>query len=98
MITKNHKKSLSPDQELAIASLMSGATDQEAAKAAGVSRETANRWRNHDPFFQAELNRRQQEIWESHKRIISVNIESGKNIKCVGIDKIVYVLIVIVSG
>lgn len=68
MITKNHKKSLSPDQELAIASLMSGATDQEAAKAAGVSRETVNRWRNHDPFFQAELNRRQQEIWESHKR------------------------------
>jgi len=67
MITKNHKKSLSPDQELAIASLMSGATDQEAAKAAGVSRETVNRWRNHDPFFQAELNRRQREIWESNK-------------------------------
>jgi hypothetical protein len=59
--------SLQPEQELAITELLAGKTDKQAAEAAGVSRETVNRWRNHDPFFQAELNRRQQEIWESHK-------------------------------
>ena len=68
MVTKSHKMSLQPEQELAITELLAGKTDKQAAEAAGVSRETVNRWRNHDPFFQAELNRRQQEIWESHKR------------------------------
>lgn len=65
--TEPHKKSLSVTQQLVISALLSGKTDQEAAVVAGVSRETVNRWRNHDPFFQAELNQRQQEIWESYK-------------------------------
>jgi len=67
MATKSHKMSLQPEQELAITELLAGKTDKQAAKAAGVSRETVNRWRNHDPYFQAELNRRQQEIWNAHK-------------------------------
>jgi hypothetical protein len=65
--TEPHKKSLSGTQQLVISALLSGKTDREAAMVAGVSRETVNRWRNHDPFFQAELNQRQQEIWESYK-------------------------------
>ena len=68
MATTSHKKShLSAAQKLAIASLVSGATDQEAAAAAAVSRETVNRWRNGNPHFQAALNKRQLEIWEGHK-------------------------------
>ena len=69
MATTSHKKShLSAAQKLAIASLVSGATDQEAAAAAAVSRETVNRWRNGNPHFLAALNKLQLEIWEDHKR------------------------------
>jgi hypothetical protein len=83
MITTSHKKShLSAAQELAIASLVSGATDQEAANAAAVTRETVSRWKNRDPHFQAELNRRQKSIWEGHKMkllgVVSAAIETIK--------------------
>lgn len=54
---------LEPEQELAIASLIQGATDAEAAEAAGVTRQTVNAWRNHNPAFVAELNGRRQEVW-----------------------------------
>jgi hypothetical protein len=67
MATKSHKMSLQPEQELAITELLAGKTDKQAAKEVKVCRETINRWRNHDPYFQAELNRRQQEIWNAHK-------------------------------
>lgn len=36
----------------------------EAAKAAGITRETASRWKNQDPGFVAELNCRRYELWE----------------------------------
>ncbi len=48
--------SVNPSQERAIEVLLSGGTQQEAAAAAGVSRETVNRWRNRHPGFIAELN------------------------------------------
>ena len=81
MVTKNHKKShLSAAQKLAIASLVSGATDQEAGKAAGVSRETVSRWKNHNPHFQAALNKLQQQVWEGHRTkllgVVSAAIET----------------------
>ena len=57
---------LTDPQRLAIAELLAGATDEQAAKAAGVTRQTVNTWRNHDPEFAAELNRRRSELWEGH--------------------------------
>ena len=65
--TKSHKSSLTPQKELAITVLLAGKTDQEAATAAGVARETICRWRSSCPFFEAELNRRRAEIWVCHK-------------------------------
>jgi hypothetical protein len=52
---------------LAITVLLAGKTDQEAATAAGVARETICRWRSSCPFFEAEFNKRRQEIWLGHK-------------------------------
>ena len=58
---------LTDPQELALAELLAGATDEQAAKAAGVTRQTVNTWRNHDAVFAAELNRRRSELWAGHK-------------------------------
>jgi hypothetical protein len=42
-------------QRRAIEQLVAGARQEEAAKVAGVNRETISRWLNHDPEFAAEL-------------------------------------------
>jgi hypothetical protein len=47
----------------AIDLLATGKTDQETAEAVGVTRQTVNGWRNINPYFQAELNRRRQDLW-----------------------------------
>ncbi len=59
---------LTRKQELAIAAILAGASDGEAAKAARVTRETVNRWRHADPQFAAELNRRRAERWSGPPR------------------------------
>lgn len=63
--TKGYKRErgLTIEQQNAIDVLVQGATDQEAADVAGVHRVTVTKWRNYDPFFQAELNRRRQAVW-----------------------------------
>ncbi len=43
--------------------LVVGKTDQEAAAAVGVSRQTVCGWRNTNPYFRAALNRRRQDLW-----------------------------------
>jgi hypothetical protein len=43
--------------------LVTGATDHETAEAVGVTRQTVNGWRNANPWFAAELNRRRQDLW-----------------------------------
>jgi hypothetical protein len=43
--------------------LVVGKTDQEAAEAVGVTRQTINGWRNANPWFQAALNARRQDLW-----------------------------------
>ena len=50
-------------QDLALTAIIAGATDGEAAKTAGVRRETVHRWRHTDPHFIAELARRRHELW-----------------------------------
>jgi hypothetical protein len=47
----------------AIDLLVVGKTDQETAEAVGVTRQTVNGWRNANPWFAAELNRRRQDLW-----------------------------------
>ena len=65
-------KATKPDitgQELSVAQLnaidllVTGETDQATAEAVGVTRQTVNGWRNTNPYFQAELNRRRQDLW-----------------------------------
>jgi hypothetical protein len=51
-------------QRLAIEALVTGATHTEAAEKAGVHRVTVSNWVNKHPGFQAELNRRRDELNE----------------------------------
>lgn len=57
---------LSPAQEVALAELLAGANDVQAAEAAGVHRQCVNKWRHHDADFVAALNRRRAAMWEEH--------------------------------
>lgn len=57
-------RQLSDKQEQAIELLVAGKTVTEAAKELGISRQTLVEWREHDPAFVAEINRRRQEIWQ----------------------------------
>lgn len=54
-------------QELAIARLLSGGTDSEAAEVAGVTRQTVNAWKNENAAFQAELFARRQAVWQAQE-------------------------------
>ena len=55
---------LQPEQEKAIALILTGQTDQAIAEAVGVTRQTVNGWRNHNPDFMAILNQQRAAIWE----------------------------------
>jgi hypothetical protein len=56
--TERYKKltSLNPKQQRAVELFVVGASDQEVAKAVGVHRVTACRWRLHHPAVRAEIN------------------------------------------
>lgn len=47
---------LTPAQQVAVEALVAGATQQQAAEAAGVTRETVTRWAGHVPAFKASMN------------------------------------------
>lgn len=57
---------LSIVQENAIDLLIHGKTDGDTALAVGVTRQTVNEWRNHNPVFIAEMNARRKEIYGAH--------------------------------
>jgi len=57
------RNGLSVEQLNAIDLLVTGMTDAAVAEAVGVHRNTVARWRRRDPWFQAELNRRRDELW-----------------------------------
>ena len=67
-MTTNEDKTgqLNPEQEQAIALILTGQTDQAIADAVGVTRQTVNGWRNHHPEFIAVLNQHRAVIWEAH--------------------------------
>jgi hypothetical protein len=41
--------------------------DQAVAEQIGVARETICRWRNENPYFMAELNRRRKDVWQTSR-------------------------------
>jgi hypothetical protein len=56
---------ISAKQAVAIAAILAGASDTEAAARAGCRRETISRWRHGHAGFVAELNRRRADLWEA---------------------------------
>lgn len=65
--TSSYKREhgLTLKQQNALDVLVQGETDAVTAEAIGVNRVTVTKWRNYDPHFQAELNRRRKEVWGS---------------------------------
>ena len=57
---------LTPSQEIAAARLITGATDSEAAEAAGVARQTVQGWRHKPPAFIAHMNATRQALRDAH--------------------------------
>jgi predicted transcriptional regulator len=57
---------MSVEQLNAIELLALGKTDQESADAVGVTRQTVNKWCNHDSRFEVALNLKRQELWAGH--------------------------------
>lgn len=61
---------LSDKQNLAIMAIISGKTDEDAAEAAGVTRQTVNGWRNSDPAFRTALKNARAVIWQKYQRTL----------------------------
>jgi len=64
MATDDYKslREVSDTQRVAIEALVTGSTRAEAAERAGVHRVTVSKWATKHPGFQAEINRRRNEI------------------------------------
>lgn len=70
-LTKSDKtRQLSDKQLRAIPLILSGKRDSEVAEAVSVTRQTVNKWKNHNAYFQAELNNQRYEIYESQNERI----------------------------
>lgn len=65
MAKQDKTRQLNVEQLNAIDLLVQGKSDRETAEAVGVSKQTVTDWRNNNPAFIAELNRRREEIWGS---------------------------------
>jgi hypothetical protein len=57
--------SLTEQQHTAIVLIVAGKTFQDVGEAVGVHRQAVSKWVHHNALFQAELNRRRQELWSS---------------------------------
>lgn len=76
---------LTPQQMIAIPVLAKGARDEEAGKAAGVSRQTVNTWRLYDPEFIQEL-RRQCNI--TSEAILATYVDTMKEMTGYALDAV----------
>ena len=65
MTKADKNRQLNQNQLNAIEMLLQGRNDGEVADTVGVSRQTVNEWKNHDPHVIAEINLRRKMIWES---------------------------------
>lgn len=77
-------RELSPAQDLALAALLAGQTQEAAAAVAGVTRQTVSEWARRDSLFVATLNQRRQDLWAGYADRLRVlvgkaidTIESG---------------------
>ena len=59
---RRRAQGISIEQQNAIELILLGKSDQEVADTVGVHRVTVTRWRNYDPYFQAELNRQRKDL------------------------------------
>ncbi|MFU1991976.1 hypothetical protein [Priestia megaterium] len=59
------ERGLTIHQLNAIDLLVTGKTDKEVADLVAVNRVTVTKWRNYDVYFQAELNKRRKEVWNT---------------------------------
>ena len=63
-----HSDKLSEKQHIALMAIFSGATDEKAGEAAGISRQTVNNWRRKDAVFMATIKNKQAELWHEHRQ------------------------------
>lgn len=59
-------RELTPAQDLALAALLAGQTQEAAAAVAGVTRQTVSEWARRDALFVATLNQRRQDLWAGY--------------------------------
>lgn len=68
MDNSNSNEHLTPQQRHALDLLVAGKTVTEAAREAGVARETVSRWRHQDPEFKAEFFIAMRSISEANQK------------------------------
>ena len=76
---ETEKQALKDQQMLAIPHILAGKSDAQVAEAVGVSRETVNRWRNHDQDFKNELS--QSRVAHINARISALSSVNTKAIE-----------------
>ncbi|MFL5734774.1 MAG: hypothetical protein ACJ78Q_16580 [Chloroflexia bacterium] len=59
-------ENLTVQQHNAIDLLIQGKSDRQVSEALDLRRQTVCDWRNHNPAFASELNRRRHDLWSSH--------------------------------
>lgn len=63
--TKTDNADITDSQQAAITALLAGQTTEQAAAAAGVTRQTVSEWRNHDIAFQLAYNQQRREVLQT---------------------------------
>ena len=76
-VTGQQEQGLGIAQQRAIELLLLGYKDAEVAAIVGVTRQTVNKWRNHNKAFIAELNHRRRELWEAAEEKLRNLIDSA---------------------
>ena len=72
-------------QVLAVSALASGSTDGEAAKLAGVSRQTLNGWKHHSPLFIQALRQEQNRLRDAKLKTV---VDIHKEIKAKALETV----------
>lgn len=68
---------LSEDQILAIPLIIDGKTDADVGAAIGKTRETVNRWRNHDPEFMRKLEAARKTCYDSQVAAVTAGTQKA---------------------
>jgi transcriptional regulator with XRE-family HTH domain len=79
-------RELTPAQDLALAALLAGQTQEAAAEAAGVTRQTVSEWARRDSLFVATLNQRRQDLWAGHADRLRGLVSKAVDVLETGLD------------